>query len=162
MGDERVRPQRFGHGRTLLAGDAAHAVPVVGGLNMNAGIADVHNRCWKLARVLHDWAGPGLPETYETERLSVARRTLAHAVEHTQLMLQAQKRRRAQRASGDAASARTVLRPARPGARHELPLGRRPHRRRRAGRTVRHGHGLRSHRPPWAPPAAVRPAHPGP
>jgi 2-polyprenyl-6-methoxyphenol hydroxylase-like FAD-dependent oxidoreductase len=36
--------ERFRHGRILLSGDAAHAMPIVGGLGMNAGIADVHNR----------------------------------------------------------------------------------------------------------------------
>lgn len=88
--------ERFRHGRVLLTGDAAHAVPVVGGLGMNAGIADVHNLCWKLAGVLHGWAGPSLLETYETERQPVAHQTLHQAVANTQLMLQMQNRRRDQ------------------------------------------------------------------
>lgn len=88
--------ERFRHGRILLTGDAAHAVPVIGGLGMNTGIADVHNLCWKLAGVLYGWAGPRLLETYETERQPVAHRTLRQAVANTQLLLQAQKQRRHQ------------------------------------------------------------------
>lgn len=88
--------ERFRHGRILLAGDAAHAMPIVGGLGMNTGIADVHNLCWKLAGVLRGWAGPGLLETYEEERRPVACRTLHQAVADTELMLDVQNRRRAQ------------------------------------------------------------------
>ncbi|MFI9322662.1 FAD-dependent monooxygenase [Kitasatospora aureofaciens] len=94
--------ERFRHGRILLAGDAAHAVPIVGGLGMNAGIADVHNLCWKLAGVLHGWAEPGLLESYETERQPVAHLTLRQAVANTQLLLQVQNRRREQRRTGEA------------------------------------------------------------
>ncbi|MBH5338142.1 FAD-dependent monooxygenase [Streptomyces pactum] len=89
------------HGRTLLTGDAAHAVPVIGGLGMNAGIADVHNLCWKLAGVLQGWAGPGLVETYEPERHPVALRTLRQAVANTRLMLDVQERYEARRRSGE-------------------------------------------------------------
>lgn len=88
--------KQFRHGRILLAGDAAHAMPIAGGLGMNAGIADVYNLCWKLAGVLHGWAGPGLLSTYETERLPVAQQTLRQATANTQLMMQVQARRREQ------------------------------------------------------------------
>ncbi|GHG75265.1 FAD-dependent monooxygenase [Streptomyces griseocarneus] len=101
--------ERFRHGRTLLAGDAAHAMPIVGGLGMNAGIADVHNLCWKLAGVLHGWAGPNLLDTYETERQPVAHQTLEQAVTNTQLMLQVQNRRRDQLHAGEAAPDRIEL-----------------------------------------------------
>ncbi|MFI7424960.1 FAD-dependent monooxygenase [Nonomuraea sp. NPDC049684] len=95
--------ERFQHGRILLAGDAAHAMPIVGGLGMNTGIADVHNLCWKLAGVLRGWAAPGLLETYEEERRPVACRTLRQAVANTELMLDVQNRRRAQLRAGRAA-----------------------------------------------------------
>ncbi|WP_218021161.1 FAD-dependent monooxygenase [Nocardia crassostreae] len=88
---------RFTDGRILLAGDAAHAVPVFGGLGMNAGLSDVHNLCWKLAGVLHGWAAPGLLETYETERLPVAQQTLRQAVANAQLALRVQAERREHR-----------------------------------------------------------------
>ncbi|MDT0449132.1 FAD-dependent monooxygenase [Streptomyces hesseae] len=101
--------ERFRHGRILLAGDAAHAVPITGGLGMNAGLSDAHNLCWKLAGVLNGWAGPGLLETYEAERHPVAHRTLQQAVANTQLMLRVQNRRREQLRSGEAAPERVEL-----------------------------------------------------
>ncbi|MEU9085391.1 FAD-dependent monooxygenase [Streptomyces sp. NPDC048357] len=100
---------RFHHGRILLAGDAAHAMPVIGGLGMNAGLSDVHNLCWKLAGVLHGWAGPGLLETYATERQPVAHLTLRQAVANTRLMFQAQSLRQEQLDSGEAAPAHIEL-----------------------------------------------------
>jgi 2-polyprenyl-6-methoxyphenol hydroxylase-like FAD-dependent oxidoreductase len=101
--------ERFRHGRILLTGDAAHAIPILGGLGMNAGIADVHNLCWKLAGVLHRWAGPSLLETYEAERQPVAHQTLRQAVANTQLALQVQNRRRDQRQTSEAAPAQIEL-----------------------------------------------------
>ncbi|MFE1558089.1 FAD-dependent monooxygenase [Streptomyces sp. NPDC058734] len=97
--------ERFRHGRILLAGDAAHAIPIIGGLGMNTGIADAHNLCWRLAGVLRGWAGPGLLDTYEAERQPVAHQTLRQAVANTDLMFQAQSLRREQlRTSGAAPS----------------------------------------------------------
>ncbi|QSY49148.1 MULTISPECIES: FAD-dependent monooxygenase [Streptomyces] len=101
--------ERFRHGRILLTGDAAHAVPIVGGLGMNAGIADVHNLCWKLAGVLRGWADPSLLETYGTERQPVAHQTLRQAVANTRLLLDVQSRRREQRQAGEAAPAHVEL-----------------------------------------------------
>ncbi|MET7300549.1 FAD-dependent monooxygenase [Embleya sp. NPDC005575] len=101
--------ERYRHGRTLLVGDAAHALPITGGLGMNVGIGDVHNLCWKLAGVLHGWAKPSLLESYETERQPVAHRTLHQAVANTRLMLQVQTRRRNQLQTGEAATARIEL-----------------------------------------------------
>ncbi|MFC5148770.1 FAD-dependent monooxygenase [Streptomyces aureoversilis] len=101
--------ERFRHGRVLLTGDAAHAIPITGGLGMNTGIADVHNLCWKLAGVLHGWAGTDLLESYEAERLPVAHRTLRQAVANTHLMIEVQNRRREQLRTGEAAPARIEL-----------------------------------------------------
>ncbi|MEC3920625.1 FAD-dependent monooxygenase [Nocardia sp. CDC160] len=89
-------------GSVFLAGDAAHAVPILGGLGMNAGLADVHNLCWKLAGVLRGWAAPGLLETYETERLPVAHRTLRQAVANAERVRHAQVARREAWEHGDA------------------------------------------------------------
>ncbi|NUP21581.1 MAG: 2-polyprenyl-6-methoxyphenol hydroxylase [Streptomyces sp.] len=94
--------ERFRHGRILLAGDAAHAIPPAGGLGMNVGVADVHNLCWKLAGVLRGWARPGLLDTYETERRPVAHRTLGQAVENSKMMFQVQEVRREQLQAGGA------------------------------------------------------------
>jgi putative polyketide hydroxylase len=101
--------ERFRHGRVLLAGDAAHAIPPSGGLGMNVGLADVHNLCWKLAGVLHGWAGPGLLETYDAERQPVAQRNLRQAVANSQLMHQAQSRRHEQLQAGETAPAQIEL-----------------------------------------------------
>ncbi|MBB6373900.1 2-polyprenyl-6-methoxyphenol hydroxylase-like FAD-dependent oxidoreductase [Pseudonocardia eucalypti] len=84
---------RFAAGRVLLAGDAVHAIPPIGGLGMNVGLADVHNLCWKLAGVLHGWAGPGLLDSYQAERLPVARETLELAVANSQLVRRVQQQR---------------------------------------------------------------------
>lgn len=101
--------ERFRHGRILLSGDAAHAMPIVGGLGMNAGIAGVHNLCWKLAGVLRGWAGPSLLDTYEAERRPVACWTLRQAVTNTELMLDVQHRRREQLRTGRAVPAHVEL-----------------------------------------------------
>jgi putative polyketide hydroxylase len=101
--------ERFRLGRVLLTGDAAHAIPPAGGLGMNVGLADAHNLCWKLAGVLHGWAGPGLLETYEAERQPVAHRALRQAVVNTTLAHQAQSRRREQLQAGKPAPTPTEL-----------------------------------------------------
>ncbi|MFJ5031480.1 FAD-dependent monooxygenase [Streptomyces sp. NPDC088560] len=96
-------------GRALLAGDAAHAVPMVGGLGMNAGVADAHNLCWKLAGVLRGWAGPGLLDTYASERHPVAHETLRQAVANAQLLGDVQSRRRERPPTGGAVPDRIEL-----------------------------------------------------
>jgi 2-polyprenyl-6-methoxyphenol hydroxylase-like FAD-dependent oxidoreductase len=63
----------YRRGRVLLAGDAAHHMPPTGGFGLNTGVGDVHNLAWKLAAVLHGWAGPNLLDSYEAERLPYGR-----------------------------------------------------------------------------------------
>ncbi|MFE6838123.1 FAD-dependent oxidoreductase [Streptomyces sp. NPDC057705] len=83
---ERVA-QRYVAGRVFLAGDSAHEMSPTGAFGSNTGIQDAHNLAWKLAAVLDGAAGPGLLETYETERLPVARatseRASARSAEHS-------------------------------------------------------------------------------
>lgn len=59
-------------GDVFLAGDAAHRMTPAGGHGLNTGVQDVHNLCWKIAAVVQGWAGPGLLDTYQAERLPVA------------------------------------------------------------------------------------------
>ncbi|MFJ9816840.1 FAD-dependent oxidoreductase [Streptomyces sp. NPDC101151] len=83
---ERVA-DRYASGRVFLAGDSAHEMSPTGAFGSNTGIQDAHNLAWKLAAVLDGWAGPGLLETYDTERRPVALATSARAsarsVEHS-------------------------------------------------------------------------------
>ena len=63
----------FRSGRVLLAGDAAHLMPVWQGQGYNSGIRDANNLSWKLISVLRDGCDPALLDTYETERREHAR-----------------------------------------------------------------------------------------
>jgi hypothetical protein len=75
----------FRTGRVFLAGDAAHRLTPAGGLGMNTGIQGAYNLAWKLAAVLHGWAGPGLLGSYEAEWRPVARGSveLSYRIETT-------------------------------------------------------------------------------
>ncbi|MFF1635630.1 rifampin monooxygenase [Leifsonia sp. NPDC058248] len=64
--------ERYRVGRVLLAGDAAHVHPPLGGQGLNLGIQDAFNLGWKLAAEVDGWAPDGLLDTYETERHPVA------------------------------------------------------------------------------------------
>ena len=70
--------ESFGHGRVYLAGDATHQYMPTGGLGMNTGIAEAHNLAWKLAAVIKGWGGHALIDSYQAERLPVARRNRKH------------------------------------------------------------------------------------
>ncbi|MGW2112238.1 FAD-dependent monooxygenase [Streptomyces sp. NPDC001948] len=80
---------RYGVGRVLLAGDAAHVHSVAGGLGMNTGIQDAYNLGWKLARVIEGRSDPRLLDTYEEERLPVASWTLDITAERLRATLDA-------------------------------------------------------------------------
>lgn len=58
----------FRKGRVLIAGDAAHLMPVWLGQGWNSGIRDATNLAWKLTAVLSGQADDGLLDTYTTER----------------------------------------------------------------------------------------------
>jgi len=65
--------ERYGKGRVFLAGDAAHIHSPAGGQGMNTGIQDAFNLAWKVALVAQGLATPALLDSYQSERLPVAR-----------------------------------------------------------------------------------------
>jgi 3-(3-hydroxy-phenyl)propionate hydroxylase len=62
--------------RVLLAGDAAHVHPPVGGQGLNIGVQDAVNLGWKLAQVVKQTSPESLLDTYHAERHPVAARVL--------------------------------------------------------------------------------------
>ncbi|WP_084958276.1 rifampin monooxygenase [Thermoactinospora rubra] len=72
FGDATRLAERYRAGRVLLAGDAAHIHPPVGGQGLNLGIQDAVNLGWKLAAEVDGWAPEGLLDSYQAERRPVA------------------------------------------------------------------------------------------
>lgn len=60
--------ERFRVDRALLAGDAAHIMPVWQGQGYNSGMRDAFNLAWKLALVVNGKAGEALLDSYQQER----------------------------------------------------------------------------------------------
>ncbi|MEZ0058634.1 3-(3-hydroxy-phenyl)propionate hydroxylase [Bradyrhizobium elkanii] len=71
--------------RVLLAGDAAHVHPPMGGQGLNIGVQDAVNLGWKLAQVIKRIAPDNLLDTYEAERQKVAARVLRNTMAHVAL-----------------------------------------------------------------------------
>jgi hypothetical protein len=71
------RAERFRDRRCFLLGDAAHIHSPVGAQGMNTGLQDAYNLAWKLALVVSGAAGASLLDSYEAERIPVARRLLS-------------------------------------------------------------------------------------
>ena len=72
----RVTTQ-FRTGRAFLLGDACHLYSPSWSQGLNTGLGDAANLAWKLSAVLRGQADPILLDTYEAERIEVARRTVA-------------------------------------------------------------------------------------
>ena len=66
--------------RVLLAGDAAHVHPPVGGQGLNIGVQDAVNLGWKLAQVVKRISPESLLDTYHTERHPVGARVLRNTM----------------------------------------------------------------------------------
>ena len=67
-------------GNIMIAGDAAHQMPPFMGAGMGTGIRDVANISWKLDLVLRDKAKKEILDTYQKERHSHAKWTIAQTV----------------------------------------------------------------------------------
>ena len=78
FGDATRQAERYRAGRVLLAGDAAHVHPPMGGQGLNLGLQDAFNLGWKLAAAVAGWAPDGLLDTYEAERHPVAADVLSN------------------------------------------------------------------------------------
>src|SRR5229473_849717 len=72
--------------RVLLAGDAAHVHPPVGGQGLQIGVQDAVNLGWKLAQVVKATSPESLLDTYHAERHPIAARALRNTMAQTALL----------------------------------------------------------------------------
>jgi 2-polyprenyl-6-methoxyphenol hydroxylase-like FAD-dependent oxidoreductase len=86
FGDATRQAERYRVGRVLLAGDAAHVHPPMGGQGLNLGIQDAFNLGWKLAAEAAGWAPEGLLDSYQAERHPVAADVLDNTRAQGELM----------------------------------------------------------------------------
>jgi 2-polyprenyl-6-methoxyphenol hydroxylase-like FAD-dependent oxidoreductase len=86
FGDATRLAERYRVGRVLLAGDAAHIHPPIGGQGLNLGVQDAFNLGWKLAAQVRGWAPETLLDTYHTERHPVAEDVLDNTRAQMQLL----------------------------------------------------------------------------
>ncbi|WP_280416764.1 rifampin monooxygenase [Nocardia carnea] len=86
FGDATRLAERYRVGRVLLAGDAAHIHPPLGGQGLNLGIQDAFNLGWKLAATLAGRAPDDLLDSYGTERRPVAAGVLANTRAQSELL----------------------------------------------------------------------------
>ncbi len=77
--------------RVLLAGDAAHVHPPLGGQGLNIGVQDAVNLGWKLAQVVKGTSPASLLDTYHAERHPVGARVLRNTM--AQVVLRGQDER---------------------------------------------------------------------
>jgi 3-(3-hydroxy-phenyl)propionate hydroxylase len=74
------------HGRVVLAGNAAHAMPIFGVRGLNSGFDDADNLIWKLAMVAKGQAAPTLMDSYSTERIAAYHVNAMNAGKSTEFM----------------------------------------------------------------------------
>lgn len=77
---------KYAKGRVFLLGDASHEHSPVGGQGMNTGIQDAYNLCWKLAFVEKGYVDSKLLNSYEKERLPVAKTLVQAATKATNII----------------------------------------------------------------------------
>jgi 3-(3-hydroxy-phenyl)propionate hydroxylase len=78
--DATRQAESYRKGRILLAGDAAHIHPPLGGQGLNLGVQDAVNLGWKLAQVVKGVSPDTLLDTYEAERHPAAARVLRNTI----------------------------------------------------------------------------------
>ncbi|HEX2349251.1 MAG TPA: FAD-dependent monooxygenase, partial [Ktedonobacterales bacterium] len=76
----------YRQGRVLLAGDAAHVHPPMGGQGLNVGVQDAVNLGWKLAQVVKGISLDSLLDTYHAERHPVAACVLHNTMAQSALL----------------------------------------------------------------------------
>ncbi|MEU8634975.1 rifampin monooxygenase [Amycolatopsis sp. NPDC048633] len=86
FGDATRLAESYRVGRVLLAGDAAHIHPPIGGQGLNLGVQDAVNLGWKLAARVRGWAPDTLLDTYQAERHPVAEDVLDNTRAQTELL----------------------------------------------------------------------------
>ncbi|MEU8113843.1 rifampin monooxygenase [Micromonospora sp. NPDC048947] len=86
FGDATRLADHYRVGRVLLAGDAAHIHPPIGGQGLNLGVQDAVNLGWKLAARIRGWAPQALLDTYQAERRPVAAEVLDNTRAQTELL----------------------------------------------------------------------------
>ena len=82
----RLVADRFRDRRVFICGDAAHLWVPYAGYGMNAGIADAANLAWLMAAHLNGWAGAGILDAYEAERLPITEQVSHFAMNHAHMM----------------------------------------------------------------------------
>lgn len=93
FGDATRLVERYRVGRVLLAGDAAHIHPPIGGQGLNLGVQDAFNLGWKLAAQIRAWAPGTLLDTYQAERHPVAEDVLDNTRAQMELLSPSRARR---------------------------------------------------------------------
>lgn len=86
FGDATRLAERYRVGRVLLAGDAAHIHPPIGGQGLNLGVQDAFNLGWKVAAQVRGWAPDTLLDSYQVERRPVAEEVLDNTRAQTELL----------------------------------------------------------------------------
>jgi 2-polyprenyl-6-methoxyphenol hydroxylase-like FAD-dependent oxidoreductase len=86
FGNATLQAERYQRGRVLLAGDAAHIHPPLGGQGLNLGVQDASNLAWKLGAVVRGWASPAVLDSYPAERHPVGQRVISDTQAQTALV----------------------------------------------------------------------------
>ena len=83
----RLVADRFRDRRAFIAGDSAHLWVPYAGYGMNAGIADGLNLSWHLSAFLQGWAGAGVLDAYQRERMPITEQVSRFAMDHAQALI---------------------------------------------------------------------------